>query len=285
MEMNQPPQSRGVSVLIPAHDEADWLPACLSALAASEDLPVPVEVIVIANGCHDDTADCARATAPEFSERGWQLRVLELAEGNKLGALNAGEAAASGDVLVYLDADVRVSPPLLRQLAEVLTTEAPRYASGVPRITTQGNWITRHYTRFWRTAPFLTQGVPGFGIFAVNRAGRARWRDWPDIISDDTFARLSFAPEERIAVPASYDWPMIEGFARLVRVRRRQDIGVEEVATLYPRLMDNDDDHSRAVPMWRRALADPLGFAVFVSVRLAIRAPILRNEGRWARGR
>ena len=275
----------GVSVLIPAHNEADWLPACLDALCAADPVAGPVEVIVVANGCTDDTAELARKKAPAFEARGWALRVLELAQGSKLGALNAGEAAARGAVLVYLDADVLVSPPLLAQLAEALAEDAPRYASGMPQVTTSGDWVTRHYTRFWQTTGFMTHGVPGFGVFAMNRTGRARWGEWPDIISDDTFARLNFRPEERIAVPAPYAWPMIEGFAPLVRVRRRQDIGVAEVEQLFPDLMRNDDAHDQMRPFWRRALADPLGALVFVAVRLTICAPVFRSANRWVRGR
>ncbi|MEO9630712.1 MAG: glycosyltransferase family 2 protein [Sulfitobacter sp.] len=276
---------QGVSVLIPAHNEADWLPACLDALCATDPVAGPVEVIVVANGCTDDTAELARRKAPAFEARGWALRVLELAQGSKLGALNAGEAAARGAVLVYLDADVLISPPLLAQLAEALVEDAPRYASGMPQVTTSGDWVTRHYTRFWQTTGFMTHGVPGFGVFAMNRAGRARWGEWPDIISDDTFARLNFRPEERIAVPAPYAWPMIEGFAPLVRVRRRQDVGVAEVEQLFPDLMRNDDAHDQMRPFWRRALADPLGALVFVAVRLTIHAPIFRSANRWVRGR
>ena len=276
---------QGVSVLIPAHNEADWLPACLDALCAADPVAGPVEVIVVANGCTDDTAELARRKAPAFEARGWALRVLELAQGSKLGALNAGEAAARGAVLVYLDADVLVSPPLLAQLAEALAEDAPRYASGMPQVTTSGDWVTRHYTRFWQTTGFMTHGVPGFGVFAMNRTGRARWGEWPDIISDDTFARLNFRPEERIAVPAPYAWPMIEGFAPLVRVRRRQDIGVAEVEQLFPDLMRNDDAHDQMRPFWRRALADPLGALVFVAVRLTICAPVFRSANRWVRGR
>ncbi|MCZ4368587.1 glycosyltransferase family 2 protein [Sulfitobacter dubius] len=276
---------QGVSVLIPAHNEADWLPACLDALCAADPVAGPVEVIVVANGCTDDTAEVARKKAPAFEARGWAFRVLELAQGSKLGALNAGEAAARGAVLVYLDADVLISPPLLAQLAEALVEDAPRYASGMPQVTTSGDWVSRHYTRFWQTTGFMTHGVPGFGVFAMNRAGRARWGEWPDIISDDTFARLNFRPEERIAVPAPYAWPMIEGFAPLVRVRRRQDIGVAEVEQLFPDLMRNDDAHDQMRPFWRRALADPLGALVFVAVRLTIHAPVFRSANRWVRGR
>jgi hypothetical protein len=145
--------------------------------------------------------------------------------------------------------------------------------------------LIRAYTRFWETTPFMVHGVPGFGVFAMNRAGRARWEGWPDIISDDTFARLSFTPEERLSVPATYDWPMIDSFGALVRVRRRQDAGVAEVAQLYPDLMGNDDTHDQTVPLWKRAVRDPWAFTVFCALRIAIKLPLWRSSNRWARGR
>ncbi len=274
------------SVLIPAHNEAAYLPACLEAVLASDPVTEPVEVIVIANGCTDATADIARGFTARADARDWKLRVLDLAEGGKLNAWNEGEATATGDVLIYLDADVVVSPPLIAQISEVLNVTTPRYASGTPNVTVTGDdALTRHYTRFWLTTPFMTHGVPGFGVFAMNRAARARWGEWPDIISDDTFARLNFLPAERYSVPAAYNWPMIEGFARLVQVRRRQDIGVAEIAQRYPALMANDDTHDQTQPVWRRALKDPVAFLTFGAVRLAIRLPVLRSTNRWVRGR
>lgn len=272
------------SVLIPAHDEAEWLPACLEALLSSDPLQGGAEVIVIANGCTDATAEVAREFAERFAGKGWTLKVLDLSEGSKLAALNAGEAAAKGAAMIYIDADVQVSPALIGQIAEALDTDVPRYASGRPRVTVAGDALTRIYTRFWLTTPFMTTGVPGFGVFAMNRAGRARWGGWPDIISDDTFARLNFCPDERIAVAAEYDWPMIEGFAPLVRVRRRQNVGVTEIATRYPHLLVNDDTPT-AAPLWRRALRDPLAFATYCAVRIAVRLPVLRSDTHWARGR
>lgn len=274
-----------VSVLIPAHNEVSYLPACLDALLAS-DTQACIEVIVIANGCTDNTAQIAKDYAAQAEVKGWGWTVLDLAQGGKLNAWNAGEERAQGETLIYLDADVLVSPSLIGQIAEALDTYAPRYASGRPNVTVSGgDALTRHYTRFWLTTPFMVHGVPGFGVFAMNRQARARWGDWPDIISDDTFARLHFTPEERLSVPASYEWPMIEGFKRLVQVRRRQDLGVAEIAQRYPALMANDDPHDRTVPLWRRVLDDPIAFAAFAAVRLTIRLPVLRSGNRWVRGR
>jgi len=273
------------SVLIPAHNEASYLPTCLEHVLASDAVEGGVQVVVIANGCTDDTAACARRFEEAFALKGWSLTVLDLPEGGKLNAWNKGEAAALGEALIYVDADTNVSPALIGQIATALNTREPRYASGRPRVTSNGGALIQAYTRFWQTTPFMVHGVPGFGVFAMNRAGRARWNAWPDIISDDTFARLNFTPDERISVSAPYDWPMIDSFGALVQVRRRQNVGVAEVADQFPQLMGNDDQHDAAKPTWQRALRDPWAFAVYCAVRLAVKSPFWRNSNRWARGR
>jgi hypothetical protein len=150
-------------------------------------------------------------------------------------------------------------------------------------IPTPETMFSRAYARFYRQVPFFHHGVPGCGLFAMNRLARARWGEWPEIISDDTFARLNFAPSERVAVPAPYDWPIVEGFGALVRVRRRQDAGVAEIRRLYPTLPANDDPRPSG-PGWvlRAGLRAPLGFVAYVAVALATR---LRRGNGWARGR
>lgn len=273
------------SILIPAHNEVGYIEPCLEALLASDATGAAVEIIVMANGCTDETVPVARSYAEAFAAKGWPLVVLDLPQGGKMGALNAGDRAARHGARIYVDADVVVSPPLMAQLAAVLDAEAPRYASGNPVVRAQGSAFTRVYARFWASLPFCTHGVPGFGVFAVNAAARQRWGDFPDIISDDTFVRLSFTPAERHRVAASYDWPMIDGAGPLVRVRRRQDIGVAEVKERFPALWANHDPMpADASPMWRRALRDPVGFAAFAAVALAVRLPH-RAQERWVRGR
>ncbi len=273
------------SILIPAHNEVGYIEPCLEALLVSDDLGAEVEVIVMANGCSDSTVDAARSYSDGFAAKGWPLTVLDLAQGGKMGALNAGDVAAQHGARIYVDADVVVSPALMAQLADVLDAPEPRYASGGPVVAASGSLFTRVYARFWAGLPFCTHGVPGFGVFAVNAEGRKRWAGFPDIISDDTFVRLSFLPRERHRVPALYHWPMIEGAAPLVRVRRRQDIGVAEVKALYPALWANHDEApADAPPIWLRALRDPIGFAAYAAVALAVRLPH-RTQERWARGR
>ena len=273
--------TQGLSILIPANNEARWIGACLAALSRSDPPPSgPVQVVVIANGCSDDTAAQARAQASPLRARGWQVDVLDLARGSKPGALNAGDDIARHPARLYLDADVRPEPPLLAQISAALATAAPRYVSGTPRIAPARSAITRLYARAWSLVPFNLGAAPGYGLFAVNAAGRARWADWPEIISDDTFARLHFAPTERIQVPATYDWPLPEGFRSLIRVRARQDRGVREIVRHYPHLMTQDNKPGTDLPALFHAA--PLGATVYTAVVLLAR---LQGNTGWTRGR
>jgi glycosyltransferase involved in cell wall biosynthesis len=273
------------SILIPAHNEADYLGDCLSALLAS-DPAQGVEVIVVPNACTDATPEIAASFAPAFRARGWDFEVLSTPQPGKLHALNLGDQRANGAIRIYLDADVTVAPDLIPAMIQGLNRATPAYASGTPEVWTRGNWAIRSYARFWQTLPFLRSGVPGFGIFAVNAAGRTRWGAFPDIISDDTFVRLQFAPSERIRLAETYRWPMVDTLPKLIRVRRRQDVGVAEVADLFPALSGNDAKTRPGLAgSLVRLLRDPLGFIVYGAVSLAVKLPILRSETRWVRGR
>ena len=92
-----------MSVVIPAHDEERVLPRLLASLADPR-----LEVIVVANGCRDATADIARTAG---------VRVVELAEGSKVAALDAGDEAATLFPRAYLDADIQI---LAKTLAKAL---------------------------------------------------------------------------------------------------------------------------------------------------------------------
>jgi glycosyltransferase involved in cell wall biosynthesis len=272
-----------LSVIIPASNEAGYIGPCLTALFASNAVQ-GAEVIVVANGCRDDTAARARGFADMAEAKGWQLQVIDRPEGGKIGALNAGDAAAQGDMRVYLDADVTVAPDLMAQLEQVLMVDAPRYAAGQAAIPRAKSAVTRAYARFWQTLPFAQSVAPGYGLFAVNALGRARWGAFPDIISDDTFVRLQFAPNERVGVAAAYHWPMIEGFAALVRVRRRQDVGVTQLAQRFPDILAQEGKARLGLSgLLRRAVAEPVGFATYAAVSLAVK--VGRGTADWTRGR
>lgn len=276
-----------MEIVIPASNEAGWIGGCLDALLASEAGPAPVRILVAANGCRDDTAAIARTRTGAAAARGWTLEVLEIEKGGKINALNRADAALGpvAGARAYLDADVTVEPALLGELARLLDLGEPAYASGRLHVARAETAVTRAYARIWTRLPFMTEGVPGAGLFAVNAAGRARWAAFPEIISDDTYVRLLFTPEERFSAEAGYLWPMAEGFQRLVRVRRRQDAGVDEIRAQFPALMANEGKAALTpATLARLALSDPPGFAVYAAVAVAVRATRRRAQD-WSRGR
>lgn len=271
-----------ISILIPANNEEGYIGPCLDGLLAQVTTRT-AEVIVSANACMDATVEIARSYTTRFASKGWRLEVLDSEIGGKPAALNRADAAATGDIRIYLDADVVMSPPLLDELAQTLDRPEPTYASGTLVVSPAESWITRAYGRIWVRLPFMTEGVPGAGLFAVNASGRARWEEFPEIISDDTFVRLQFQPDERLPAPAPYSWPLVEGFSSLVRVRRRQDAGVAELDRLYPGIL-NREGKTPLTPRYltRLALTDPIGLAVYIAVSLAVRA---KRGNDWSRGR
>lgn len=287
----KPASARSLSVIIPASNEAQVIGNALASLLSSHipgngsQAPFSIEIIVVANGCKDDTAQVARSFADAAAARGWPLICLDIAEGGKLNALNVGDDHSSFRNRVYLDADVVVEPNLLAALGDSLASEEPVYASGLLRVCEPHSFVTRRYAAFWTKLPFVSNGVPGCGLFAVNAAGRARWGRFPQIISDDTYVRLQFAPAERRTAPAYYDWPMVEGFRNLVRVRRRQDRGVHEVARLFPELLRNDEKTRLGLGgLARLAIGDPIGFVIYASVSAVVRMS-KSDTGKWERGR
>ena len=282
--MGSPLDKTVLSVVIAANNEEHHIGPCLQSLLGQDDGAGRVEVVVAANGCSDRTVERARAHEAAFQDKDWRLIVIDLPDAGKLNAITRGEQAASGDILVYLDADVRCDAPLLGQLRVELSGVAPRYATGTLQVAPAKSWVTRRYAHFWTQLPFVQDGAVGAGLFAVNRAGRARWDTFPSIISDDTFARLQFRPAERVEVPARYHWPMVEGYSNLVRVRKRQDEGVLEVFEQFPDLRENEGKRRLSRSGLLALLArDPIGFCVYGLVHLSVR---MRRQNRdWVRGR
>ena len=101
-----------MAIVVPAHDESTLLPGCLTALATVVPgvAPLPVELIVVADACTDDTAALAAAAG---------AAVVTVETRNVGAARAAGMAFAlrhgpDGLWLATTDADSRPSPDWLR---------------------------------------------------------------------------------------------------------------------------------------------------------------------------
>ncbi|MFZ5364419.1 MAG: glycosyltransferase family 2 protein [Patescibacteria group bacterium] len=94
-----------ISIIIPAYNEEKLLPRCLKSVFATH-LPEDYEVIVVNNASTDRTEQIAKSFA------GVKV-VMELNKGITR-ARQAGFRAATGDILVFFDADTVIPPDWFR---------------------------------------------------------------------------------------------------------------------------------------------------------------------------
>jgi glycosyltransferase involved in cell wall biosynthesis len=99
-----------ISIIVPAHNEEDYLGATLEALNR-QDYPA-CEIVVVANGCTDRTAQVAQ-------DKCHRLATLE--EKGLGVSRNLGARLATGELLIFLDADTILEPNALRIIGEQFT--------------------------------------------------------------------------------------------------------------------------------------------------------------------
>src|SRR4051812_10912581 len=106
-----------VSILVPAHNEAANIRDVLeSLLAQSTELAKIVEIIIIASGCTDETAEIARAVAR--GKPGVHVHVQERRAG-KVAAINEYLKIRNprADIMVSCSADVHVAKDVIERIA------------------------------------------------------------------------------------------------------------------------------------------------------------------------
>lgn len=211
------------SVVIPAHDEQSVVGRCLDAFLPGL-RPGEAEVVVVANGCSDATAEVAR--------RRPGVRVLERAQPSKAAALSAGDGAVSAFPRVYLDADIVVGAQTLRRLAAALPGPLPRVAAPWAQFVLDGRpWPVRAFFRVYTRLPYVSDGLVGAGVYALSAAGRSRFAEFPALTADDLFVQRLFAPAERLVLPdATFRVETPRDLAGLLAVRTRTARGNAELA-------------------------------------------------------
>lgn len=259
------------SVVIPAHNEAGVIGRCLDALFAGIG-PGDLDVVVVCNGCRDETAAVARRS-------GHPVRVFELPQPSKVAALRAGDLAARGFPRLYLDADVVLPGPSARAVACRLAAGALAARPPIRYETAGCSALVRSYYRARSRMPAVMRSLWGAGVYGVSSTGRSRFGLFPDVGADDLWIDRQFERDEIEIVECD---PVVVGVPRrtrdLLRVLRRTYRGKAETAP-----ETGADDHarvttasalgdlSRLFAVGPRAAADA---AVYVAFALGARVAI-----------
>ena len=144
-----------VSFVIPAHNEARFIAACVRSIRETcAGLGIAHEIIVVDDASTDGTGDIAR-------EEGTTVVDVEL---RHIAAVrNAGARLASGDRLVFVDADSRIDVPLLGAAMAALDQGyvggggGVRFEEEVPWWASVVLWLVVHVMRLgnWAAGSFV----------------------------------------------------------------------------------------------------------------------------------
>ena len=210
------------SIVIAAHNEEQVIARTLEALALSI-RSGEFDVLVVCNGCTDRTAEIARGFTG--------VTVVELDIASKVAALREGDRLAGAGPRIYLDADIVLTSRAATDVAAALTMGA--LAARPPRSFDVHNaaWVVRRWYALRQSLPSISGTLWGAGCYALSEGGRARFAEFPDILSDDLFVHSLFSADEIVIVATD---PVIittpRRTADLLRVLRRHHRTQSEVA-------------------------------------------------------
>jgi cellulose synthase/poly-beta-1,6-N-acetylglucosamine synthase-like glycosyltransferase len=114
-----------VSLIVAAHQEQEVIDARVSNALALDYPRAHLEVIVVCDGCTDETAELARHAGADL--------VLELPRAGKICAQNAAVHHARGEILAFSDANALWEPDALRRLVGAFADPRVGYACGQVR--------------------------------------------------------------------------------------------------------------------------------------------------------
>lgn len=144
--LDAPPYRPGVTVIVPAYNEARVIGRTIATLLA-QDYAGPLEVLVVDDGSPDGTYEVARRAYGDHP----RVTVLTKPNGGKSSALNLGLARAAGEVVVALDADTLFTPHTISALVAPMVDARVAAVAGNAKVGNRVNLVTR-----WQAVEYVT---------------------------------------------------------------------------------------------------------------------------------
>jgi GT2 family glycosyltransferase len=215
------------TVIVPAYNEAAVIERTLKPLSqAARD--GYIELIVVCNGCTDDTAVRARSIPG--------ARVVELETGSKPLALNTGDQMATMWPRLYLDADIRIAASAVIAVLDRLRIGDVLAARPATVFGVEGaNALVRSFYRARARMSAHQDALWWAGVYGLSEQGHERLERFPDVTGDDRFVDSRFESSEKAVVPVQPSvWTTPKDVKGLLVVLTRHHRGNAELATLDP---------------------------------------------------
>jgi cellulose synthase/poly-beta-1,6-N-acetylglucosamine synthase-like glycosyltransferase len=271
-----------LSVIVAAHDEVEVIADKVANVLASDYPGRLLEVVVASDGSEDGTVEAARLAGATL--------VLDLPRVGKLAALNQAEAASSGEILVFTDADSMFEPGTLRRLVSNFADErVGAVAANVVRyVEEDGRPVARGEGLYWRYERLLKRLEDRLGsvvsasghLYAVRRSAFAPSSETAGtddfLISSHVVkqgGRLAFDERARVLVAAPD-----EGGTELKRKVRVMNRGLRSAMALGDALLPTRTGLYALEVVFHKILRR---FVAFFLVALLASSAVLAAQSSW----
>lgn len=272
-----------LTLIIAAHNEEADLPPKLANVLACDYPAERLEVIVASDGSTDRTVELARAATAG------RATVLDLPRSGKAGALNAALELASGDVVVFTDANSMFAPGTLRALVRPFTDPDVGGVAGNQVYTTPEDGAVTGELAHWSFDRALKTAASRSGSVvsatgALYGVRRELVQPVIDGVTDDFYVstgvltagrRLVFAPEAVALEPVTSSAEEEFGRKRRVMTRGFRSV-IARRELLNPVRFGWDAVQLFTYKVLRRLLAVPIVVIGVTSVALRRRHPLYR---------
>ncbi|HTX13723.1 MAG TPA: glycosyltransferase [Candidatus Baltobacteraceae bacterium] len=175
-----------ISVIVPAHNEESTIEAKLNSLIESEYPRELVEILIGSDGSSDKTEDIVE----QFRHEGVGLISFPKQQG-KSAMQNGLVAAASGEILVFTDADTNIQPDALRHLAENfedsrvgLVTSHAQYTNATETHVAKNESLYLRYDT-WLRERESERGILAMASGSLFAIRRSLWHPLDPALGDD----------------------------------------------------------------------------------------------------
>lgn len=189
----RPPFWPSVTLIVAAYNESKVIAKKIENSLALDYPKDRLEIIVVSDGSNDETPEIVRS----YADRG-VISMHEAARGGKSAALNRAVAAASGEILLFSDANNDYNADAVRAIARHFFDPKVGGVCGVKRIyPAEGRESTQGDSLYWRMESAIKLAESQFStitnadgeMFALRRALYEPIP--PSVINDD--AELTFS--------------------------------------------------------------------------------------------
>ena len=268
-------QGQRGAVIVPAYNEAAVIKRTLAPLSGAA-VDGFIELIVVCNGCTDDTAEVARSVPG--------VQVVELEQGSKPAALNAGDEAATLWPRLYLDADIQISAAAVLAVLDRLAQGDVLAARPLSRYDFDGaSALVRSYYRALQRIPQHKLAMWGAGVYGLSAKGHQRFGVFPVVTSDDLYVDTQFEAAEKAVVatePSVVKTPA--DVKSLLAILRRSRRGTAELSAdghgPHTRIRNTGPDTAVAVVRTIHGPRSAVDAAVYTGMAFAKRWTVRQSQ-------